>query len=245
MHEPTNSRPRIRPRLEQEWSRLRHRPTAVTRARSWHVTEDDFDDLDGLLRLAGFGVPSTTATSEVFHRLVETGRHDDLAARVALQRLLPGLLAVVRRRAADSDGPDGLLEEIVGAAWIMIRCYDLDRRPACLAAALVWGADHRAFRTGTQLRARRERRAGASIMDRMLDVWPDRSTAATPHDELAEVLADARSAGVDEDDLWLVQRLVETGSTEAVAAELGVTARTIRNRRDRVTYRLRTIALAA
>ena len=63
-------------------------------------------------------------------------------------------------------------------------------------------------------------------------------------EELARVLADARAAGVPADDLELVRHLLRTGSTGQVARDLQVSARTIRNRRERVTIRLRE-ALAA
>ena len=58
-------------------------------------------------------------------------------------------------------------------------------------------------------------------------------------EELAGVLADARAAGVPTTDLELVRRLLRTGSPAQVARDLQVTTRTIRNRRDRVTLRLR------
>ena len=93
-------------------------PTSWTRARSWGVTDVAFADLDGLLRLAGFGAASTAAGNEVLRRLARLGRHDELAARVVLQRVLPGLLATVARRRRS---PDGAFEELVGAAWVTIR----------------------------------------------------------------------------------------------------------------------------
>jgi hypothetical protein len=236
----------IRPLLDREWDRLRHRPSAVARARSWQLTHAWFDDLDGLLQLAGHGVASTAQSDDVLRRILHVGRHDELAARIALQRILPGLLAVVRRRAAGAGGPHGLLEELVGAAWISIRSYDLDRRPSSLAAALVWSAEHRAFRTGTHRRAAAERAVSSATTSSWTEELADPSTLRRgPDEELFEVLSDARSAGIDDDDLLLVRQLLSVGSIEALAAELGVTSRTIRNRRDRVTYRVRRAVLAA
>jgi DNA-binding NarL/FixJ family response regulator len=66
-----------------------------------------------------------------------------------------------------------------------------------------------------------------------------------PSDELAELLVDAREAGMPGDDLELIRLLATTRSTEQVAARLEVTSRTIRNRRRRVTGALRDLALAA
>jgi hypothetical protein len=236
----------IRPLLDREWERLRRRPSAVARAQSWHVTDIGFDDLDGLLRLAGYEVASTRRCDDVLRQLLHVGRHDELAARIVLQRILPGLLAVVRRRATAAGGPHGLLEELVGAAWITIRSYDLDRQPSSLAAALVWGADHRAFRSGAQRRAAAERTISSVVMSEWSEEHTDPSTRwPGPDEELLSVLIDARSAGLDDDDLLLVSQLLSTGSVDTLADELGVTPRTIRNRRNRVTYRLRRAALAA
>jgi hypothetical protein len=206
------------------------------------VTDIHFDDLDELLRLAGAG-PSSDEHPEsadgVLRALLHESREDDLAARIVLQRLMPGLLATVRRRARGSS-TEGLLEELVGAAWITIRCYDPGRRPSCLAAALLCSAEHRAFRAPERRRAADERVLDPSTLSSRSE-----PCSATACEELADLLADARLAGIDDADLDLLRRLVEVGSTVRLAAELGVTPRTIRNRRDRVTYRLRKLALAA
>jgi hypothetical protein len=73
---------------------------------------------------------------------------------------------------------------------------------------------------------------------------PDQRTVSAC-EELAGVLADARAAGVPSADLDLVRQLLRTGSPGQVARDLDVTTRTIRNRRERVTIRLRQAALAA
>jgi hypothetical protein len=235
----------IRPLLDREWERLRRRPSAVARARSWQITDVEFDDLDGLLRQAGYEVASTRRCDDVLRRLLHVGRHDELAARIILQRILPGLLAVVRRRAIAAGGPHGLLEELVGAAWITIRSYDLDRRPSSLAAALVWGAEHRAFRSGAQRRAAAECTVSSVVVSKWSEDHVNPSTRwPGPDEELLAVLTDARAAGLADDDLLLICRLL-SGSVDKLAEELGVTPRTVRNRRNRVTYRLRRAALAA
>ena len=52
-------------------------------------------------------------------------------------------------------------------------------------------------------------------------------------------------AGLPTEDIELVRHLVRVGSPSVVAAECKVTPRTVRNRRDRATARLRAVALAA
>jgi DNA-directed RNA polymerase specialized sigma24 family protein len=231
------TRPGVAARLQWEWDRLRYRPRIVERARAWAVTDVVFEDLDGLLALAGFRATATDETEAVLRRLVGRAASDELAARIVLQRVLPGLLALVRRRHARSG--DDMLEHLVAAAWIAIRTFAPNRRPACLAAALIDEADHACFC-----------RPGRRMSSTEVTFDPARATGMPDErkvsacEELARVLADARAAGVPADDLELVRHLLRTGSPGQVARDLQVSARTIRNRRDRVTLRLRE-ALAA
>jgi hypothetical protein len=203
----------------------------------WAITDVVFEDLDGLLALAGFRVTATDETEAVLRRLVDRAASDELAARIVLQRVLPGLLALVRRRHARSG--DDMLEHLVAAAWIAIRTFAPNRRPACLAAALIDEADRACFC-----------RPGRRMSSTEVTFDPARATGMPDErrvsacEELARVLADARAAGVAADDLELVRHLLRTGSPGQVARDLQVSARTIRNRRDRVTLRLRE-ALAA
>ena len=225
-------------RLQREWDRLCHRPPVVARARVWGVTDCVFEDLDTLLALAGFRTEATDETEAVLRRLVIRAADDELAARIVLQRILPGLLALVRRR--QSRLGDDMLEHLVAAAWIAIRTFAPNRRPACMAAALISQADHACFcRPG-----RRKSTSEVTFDPARVTGMPD-ERRVSPCEELAGVLADARAAGIPNTDLELVQRLLRTGSPGQVARDLQVSARTIRNRRDRVTLRLRQAALAA
>lgn len=230
---------RLQPRLQHDWERLRRCPDHVVTARGWRVTHVEFDDLHDLLVLAGYERRDDPAADAVLLRLVLLARAEPLAARIVLQRILPGLLALVRRRSHQRRGSDGVFEELAAAAWIVIRDYDPRRRPSYLAAALISGADHLAF--GRELRRRDPvDPCDPHQLDLVIDPAPP--TAA---DELAVVLTEARDAGVGDDDLALLRGLVDVGGPAALANELGVTSRTVRNRRDRVTDRLRRVALAA
>jgi hypothetical protein len=232
-----HQRPAVATSLQQEWDRIRSRPVLVERARSWAVTDEPFDDLDGLLALAGFQRGDAECDA-VLRRLVAVARTDELAARIVLQRILPGLMALARRRRRS--GPD-VLQHLVAAAWIGIRTFRPGRRPACIAAALVGDADHACF-----CRPHRRPRSSTEIaFDPATATGIADQRQPTPCEELAAVLGDARRAGVPDTELDLVQRLLAHGSTDRLAAELRVTARTVRNRRERVTRRLRQVALVA
>lgn len=216
---------------------MRRHPDAVRVARSWGVVDTSFTDLDELLGLAGYEQPSTAHTEHVLLELVLRARDEPLAARIVLQRLMPGLLGAVRRRRRPDR--DHVLEDLVASAWVVIREYDPRRRPSCLAAALITGADYLAFGQAAR-RADPYVPTSPDHLDRC--VTNDRATAL---DELADLLREARAAGVSDADLEVVRGLVTAGSPTNLAAALGVTTRTIRNRRDRALDQLRRVGLAA
>ncbi|MFZ9627825.1 MAG: hypothetical protein ACO3C1_00575 [Ilumatobacteraceae bacterium] len=148
-------------RLAADWAAMSRRPTVVRRARSWSLGVE-FSDLDDLLRHAGFrqqtvglddSQDAERAADDVLGRLVLAARHDELAARVVLQRLLPGLSAAARRWSGDRrGGSTDAFGEIVSAAWVVIRAYPVERRPGRFAAKLLRDAEHQAFVKATRRR---------------------------------------------------------------------------------------------
>ena len=176
--------------LDREWRTVCHRARVVAEARRWGVTDQPFANLDELLVLAGYGMAPSAPANDVLRRLVDVAHHDELAARVVLQRLMPGLLAIVRRR-RDADA-DGSFEELVGAACLAIHAYCTERRPERIAANLVRDAGYRAFTAPRRRRSATE----ISIDPRTLDETPA-VVVVSACEELAGLMADAREAGVD------------------------------------------------
>jgi len=242
MHRTSHRRPRRRhplsTLLEDEWRTLRRRSAVVARARGWGVTEQPFADLDELLAHAGYGRENCDDANAVLRRLVDVAHRDELATRVVLQRLLPGLLAIVRRR--HDDDQQGSLEELIGAACLAVQTYRTDARPQRVAANLVRDASYRAFTAPRRRRSATE----IAIDPHSLDETPA-VIVLSSGEELALLLAEARAAGIDPQDLDLARALLHHGSAALVAAEREVTPRTIRNHRDRTVARLRQVAFAA
>jgi hypothetical protein len=226
-------------RLDEEWMTIRTRPPLVARARAWAVTDVPFEDLDELLVLAGYRVESTPEGNDVLARLVAIARTDELATRIVLQRVLPGLLAIVRRR-REPGGTHGAFEELIGAAWLAIRSCGGERQPEHVAAAIVRDAAYRAFVAPVRRLAATE----VSVDPRTLEETPF-IAIISPCEELATLLGDARTAGLPGRDLDLLGHLARAGSPSIVAADRKVSTRTVRNHRDRATARLRRFALAA
>jgi DNA-directed RNA polymerase specialized sigma24 family protein len=219
--------------LDHEWAVLRFHRAALERGAAWDVVPSRIDDLDTVV---GATQAHVIGGERALRRLVERAATDQLAARVVLQRLLPGIGALARRRGrADA----AAFDELVGAAWIAIVTFDPARRPASIAAALLTDADHRAYRSRWRRRSSAEVPVADALEHTPADVDP--VDAAT---EVADLLALATPV-VDDDELALVRRLLDGETTEQIAAASGVTARMIRYRRARVTSRLRDLALAA
>jgi RNA polymerase sigma factor (sigma-70 family) len=229
----TRSLRSTRTRLGHEWRRLNFRPSSVRIASAWQITSGPPSCLDDVLTAVGAGGDSSPAADLRLRRLVAIARTDDLAARVVIERILPGLLKLTSkyRRSTDS------FEELLAAAWIAVRTYNPERSPSNIAVALLSDAEYAAYRRRMR---RREHIEPPTPLPEQLAAVDERHAA----DELAALLDDAEAAGMRADDVDLVRRLAAETSTEELAHQLHVTSRTIRNRRGRAVAALRELALS-
>jgi hypothetical protein len=235
-------------RLFADWHRLCLRPELLERARSWPVDIEVIASLDDLLRHCGYeGRRDDDTADEMLRQVVEVARHDDLAARVVLQRLLPGLLAIAHRRGHTAPGgSEPVLAELVGVAWELVRSYPVQRRPRHVAANLVRDTEYQAFRRPSRLvRALREIPVARPVSDQSLLIDPTDSWLNDPGRQLGEVLRSGRAAGLATDDLELLARLAAGEPMNALASDLGVSDRTLRTRRALAVERLRRVVAAA
>jgi len=245
---PTPDPPTFMARLQREWDLLSHRPAVVRRAADWQLGVP-CRSLDDLTVAAGLrptgrvavatatapGGPSASASADtVLHRLVELARHDELAARVVLQRLLPGLVNAARRWARRPEGGPHALEEVVTAAWQVVRTYPLERRPHHLAANLLRDAEYHAF-----VRAHRSTVVPELVPGQQLDLPVE---VDEPTDTLAEIVTVARRGALSERDVELLALLLDGATTPQIAAALEVSVRTVGNHRDALVHRLRCTA---
>ena len=222
-------------RLDRQWRAVARDPASVARANAWGVMAP-VALLDEVLTACGHGARQHDDDhNRVLVHVVALARDDDLAARTAMQRIVPGLLSIARRRRSfERDA----FEELVGAAWVTIR----HAHPAGkehVAANLVRDAAYRAFTApGRRLSA-----TEIAVDPRTLDEEPYVARVG-PCEELAMLLAEARLDGVPTADLDLFRDLAAVGSPGLLAALRDVTPRTVRNHRDRAAARLRQVAAA-
>jgi hypothetical protein len=226
-------------RLQREWNLLSCRRSAVTRATAWKVTPRALGSLDELLVLTGLGPgPVDPASDETLRRLVTLARHDDLAARVVLQRMLPGLSSCAKRNSSGFDSQLDALDELLSEAWTVIRSFPIERRDRYVIKNLLRDCEYRAF-----LKARRrmlvQEVTDPIHLDRIVE--PD-DTATEPLITIVELLGRARAAGMSTDDVDVVVALLNTSTVKEAAVALGVTDRTVRNRRVAVLRQLRDLA---
>jgi hypothetical protein len=226
-------------RLQREWNVLRCRRSAVNRATAWELSPRTLGSLDELLVLTGLGPgPVDPNSDETLRRLVVLARHDDLAARVVLQRMLPGLSTCAKRNSSGFDSQLDALDELLSEAWTVIRSFSIERRDRYVIKNLLRDCEYRAF-----LKARRrllvQEVTDPAHLDRALELDDSRSE---PLLTIVELLARARVAGMADDDVDVVVALLNTSTVKEAAAALGVTDRTVRNRRLVAVRQLRALA---
>lgn len=236
-------------RLQSEWKLIRERPTVLRRAHSWSVGVP-FDNLDQLLAATDYwaspaaraAAPSTDATNgnAVVARLLAAARHDEVAARVVLQRLLPGLISRSRcwgpRRVG---GSTEAFDELVSAAWAVIREFPFERRPRHLVANMLRDSEYAAFRRNSRRMLVHE-----FTEPRSLDTAVEYQAEIEPMLELADIIAEARSHTLTDHDLELLTLLANGASPAEAAKQLQISERTLRYHREAAVGRLREAVLA-
>lgn len=193
-------------------------------------------------------VDADDPADHVLAQLVADAAHCTLAARVVLQRLLPGLLAIAKRHSYHQRALTvRLYNELLGNAWIVIRCYPIERRPRRVAANLLRDVEYQTFVREARLRRVPTELWDTNQWDRHGRAGYPSPTGADPHPfaEVVEVLHRARAAGAHEDTLGLAAALVSGRTLGELAAEHGRTERTERYRRARMVSELRSLVLDA
>jgi hypothetical protein len=230
---PTSRRIGLADGLNDEWRRLCSDPAALARVNAWGLPVGPVEHLDQLLWLAGYGRSVDDDPGDrLLAVLVHRAAHDDLAARVVLHRILPGLIRVALRRGRIVEGgPAAAFAELASAAWLTIRTFPIDRRGHCVAANLLRDVEYQTF---VRAERRRTREVGVGDMEATVGEVPDTEVDHDPgaRNEWRELVAWARRRGVDAGQLDLLVRMACGQSNVEIAKALACTDRTIRNRRD-------------
>jgi hypothetical protein len=241
-------------RLHDEWTHLSIRASELRAVRSWGLPGAPVQSLDDVLARCGYRAGATVAGDVRDHyaagdddahddyllRIVALARTNSLAARIVLQRILPGLSAAAGRHSNNSAQRHGVLDDLVANAWPIIRNYPVERRPRRIVSNLVRDT---AFQTFVRPVRRRSSGEIPTTHDRLHESAVVQNSESL--DELVALLHEARRKGMAQADIDLICQLVSLGSTDEVALLHNVTPRTIRNHRSAVVHRLRSIAAEA
>lgn len=249
-------------RWQRDWERWSAGAEAADGLRRWAadpVLATHCTSVAGLLAACGrdraVAVPVADGRLAALVAYARVG--DRAAARVVLERVMPALTVRAAERARRAGGaavPGAAVEgsafgevlaELVGAAWLVIGTFPLDRRPRKIAVNVVWDAVSRVF----GYRPLTER--STVYLDLLPDVavgldgrpaggWPRGGSCA----ELLAVLADGRDGGVRPAHLRLLAELTIVGRTQTqVAARAGISDRGVRLRRDAAVRALQAAVL--
>ncbi len=234
--------PTLTDKLRDEWGHLRTRPDLASRVSSWqlplgprHVAEGRAG-LDAVLASAGFeGRRDDEQADRCLAALVAAAAADELADRVVLQRILPGLVNIAHRRGPVAGGVRRAFDELAGTAWLVIRTYPIDRRPARVAANLLRDIEYRAFVREPRLVI--HQREQPTECHRLPDVAEQ--PCAEPFVELVALLAEGVRAGLSAQDQSVLCEAVSSESPRASSRRLGISERSWRTWRVASAARLR------
>lgn len=253
--DPESTRLPTATRLWLDWDVIARSRRDVRRANAWQLPGETVRHLDDVLRRAGYGESATDdGCDDYLSRLTAIAHDDDLACRIVVQRILPGLIAIaVRRGRIVQGGAPFALDQLVSSAWIVIRNYPIDRRPIRVAANLLRDIEYQAFV--------REARTKRNVLEVPTDTWtmvngetlhstrraPVRgvTTAVTDGDpvaaaaEIANLLHDLERLGLREIDREAIHEMLSDRLSPESARLAGISARALRDRRESAIRRSR------
>lgn len=216
--------------LDQEWLSYRHSRGARNALRRWKEDGSSFnllDDLDAVVRAARG--PRAHGADEILLGLVTKAPTDPVAARVALQTIVPGLAGVARTyRLRWGREETGAM--VVAAAFERVVRYSC-HRPGSPMGNLVLDVRHDLY----ELRLKEVALETALAEIRFQDISGDFSPSdkRAPAEELASVLEDAVTNGAirGRQASLIYRRRVLGVSTDTLAEAEGLRPCTIRKHR--------------
>jgi hypothetical protein len=229
-------------RLQREWTQLNRRPSTLARVDMWELRSFPYRSLDELLADVGYwGDTTDDVADHLLWRLVKIARTDDLAARIVLQRILPPVMAIIRRRYRVENQPiNDVATTVISHAWEVIRTYPYERRPRKVASNLVRDTEYHAF-----VRPRRRPHPLDNTVPLTEHSHPVATPSTHPAIELRGVIADARHDGLSDRSHAIISELAHDANTAVVAARLNVSPRTARVWRRDALNELRALTRSA
>ncbi|PHX93883.1 MAG: hypothetical protein CK542_02575 [Acidimicrobium sp.] len=215
-------------KLVKEWQLISSRHNEVDVVNSWKLPGGKVANLDQVLVRAGFNTARDDSQGDSYlWLLVKRASDEELAARIVLQRILPPLVAIARRRGQIIDGGiDAAIAEVLPTAWTVIRQYPWHRRPNKVASNLVLDSEYFAF-----VQANRAKRIKVFAVEPNLLgelVAEPEANEFAPEVSLENLISLAISQGIEPRHIEVL-RAVASGQTAAtIAKHYGIAERTAR-----------------
>jgi hypothetical protein len=230
--------------LVADWERLRFSDLHIQRVRNWGVEglAGPFGDLEEVLEALGrFGEQADDCADQRLSQVVALAATDEFAATIVLHRLLPALVSVARRRGGEGLGhQQRAMGELLPHAWIAIRTFRIDVRCSRVAAGLIRDIEYQTFVRNRRLRSALETAVDTTVVEPASVGLDGRSAGAEhPMDTVVAMIGEARSRGVNENDLRFALAWAAGADSKALAAKFGISDRMVRYRRNEVASRLR------
>ena len=227
--------------LNREW-RLDYEKAPFPVPLAWREDEHlgSFDAVvDVLVALEDAATP-VHRSEEVTLALAErAGAGDYQASRVLIQFLLPCCVRLAFARHRPHLGSrDRVLDDLLTAAWDVVRT-GVDPRGRAMKLMLLRKIEYRALRRPSRALQRLAEREVLVLPEDICAMERTEAGNVNPGEEVVRLLAQATAVGLGYEDVRLLGGLSLGGlSTEELAAQQGVTSRTIRYRRAEATRRL-------
>ena len=243
-------------RLWLDWADLSARRSNIRQANAWGLPGSPVHHLDQVLERSGYGQGPTDEDCDAYlSKLTVIAKQDQLACRIVVQRILPGLIATALRRGRIiREGAAGALDELSSAAWVVIAKYPIERRSRRVAANLLRDIEYHAFVRDS--RTKRAKVEFATESDTLLllgasvrglrsssvagavggDEAFDPTAEAT---EIANLFHDLDRLGIREFDREALREMLSDKLSPESAKEAGISARALRDRRANAVRRAR------
>lgn len=254
--DPSTTRLPSATRLWLEWHDIAGRRRTVAHANSWGLPGEPIHHLDEMIDRAGYGQDLKSEECDAYmSQLAAVAKTDELACRIVIQRILPGIIAVsLRRGRIVEGGAPQALDDMLSAAWVIIRNFPIDRRPRRVAANVLRDMEYLAFVRDTRSKRHRTEMAtdnstilslGTSLNARGgaaafgVLVASDSSDPTADAAEFACVMETLRERGLRPIDERAFDEMLTDRQSPESAKLAGISPRALRDRRQTAIARAR------
>ncbi len=234
--------------LAGEWNLLERDPRNLQRCIRWGLSGDAPNTLCDLAIRAGLGQGCEQDLADrslyelvcvAVHHGGRTNADVKLAARIVIQRLLPGLISIASRRGRICDGGfDEAFSRVLTEAWTTVVHFPVERRTHKIAVNILRDSESRAFWRGDRAAKVEASRREIFVAEQVRTATENEDNEAMriqawefAHDHLSGQLLD------------VFKEMFAGVSSAETASRLGLTERAVRYHRTAVTNQLRSLVL--